>query len=322
MQLRLLGYSQEDIPIALARYILTRILLAFPILFLVVTVVFFAFQLIPGDAARIFAGDEAPQERVEQLRREFGLDQPVLVQYSNYLWRLSRGDLGRSLSSRRPVTTEIGNRFANTLRLALAAISLASVVGISLGIISALFRGQFLDYLVTILALLGISVPVFWLGLLLMQVFAVQLGWLPAAGHGTWRHYVMPTVSLSVFSIAFIARMTRSSLLETIGQDYVRTARAKGVRERMVLLLHALRNALLPITIVVGLRFGYMVGGAVITEEVFAWPGLGRLLILAVAQRDIPLVQGLLLVFASAFVGVNVLVDVVYALLDPRIRHR
>lgn len=287
-----------------------------------ITVVFFAFQLIPGDAARIFAGDEAPEERVEQLRRELGLDQPVLVQFGNYLWRLSQGDLGRSISSRRPVATEIGNRFRNTLSLALAAIAVATVVGILMGVVSALFRGQVLDYLVTILALLGISIPVFWLGLLLMQVFSVELGWLPAAGHGTWRHFIMPTITLSVFSIAFIARMTRSSLLETIAQDYVRTARAKGVRERLVLLLHSLRNALLPITIVVGLRFGYMLGGAVITEEVFAWPGLGRLLILAVGQRDIPLVQGLLLVFATSFVLVNLLVDILYAFLDPRIRHR
>jgi ABC-type dipeptide/oligopeptide/nickel transport system permease component len=291
-------------------------------LFLVVTVVFFVFQLIPGDPARIFAGEEAPQERVDQIRRDLGLDQPILVQYGRYLNRLLRGDLGQSISSRRPVVTEIRNRFSNTFSLALAAITLATIVGIFLGVISALFRGQPLDYLVTILALLGISVPVFWLGLLLMQLFSVELGWLPAAGYGTWRHYVMPTITLSVFSIAFITRMTRSSLLETIQQDYVRTARAKGVRERLVLLLHSLRNALLPITIVVGLRFGYMVGGAVITEEVFAWPGMGRLLILAVAQRDIPLVQGLLLVFATSFVLVNLLVDILYAFLDPRIRHR
>ncbi|MDF1521994.1 MAG: ABC transporter permease [Trueperaceae bacterium] len=196
------------------------------------------------------------------------------------------------------------------------------MVGIAMGVISALFRGRWPEHLVTVAALLGISIPVFWLGLLLMQLFAVELGWLPAAGYGTWKHFVMPTITLSVFSIAFITRMTRSSLLETIQQDYVRTARAKGVRERLVLFMHSLRNALLPVTIVVGLRFGYMVGGAVITEEVFAWPGLGRLLILSVAQRDIPLVQGLLLVFATSFVLVNLIVDVRYAFLDPRIRHR
>ena len=304
------------------RYITKRILIGIPILFLVITTVFFAFRLIPGDAARILAGDEAPIERVEQIRTELGLDRPVLVQYGAYLAGIARGDLGVSFSSRRPVAVEIGTRFGNTFSLALAAIALATVVGIVLGAISALFRGKLADHVVTIIALLGISVPVFWLGLLMMQLFSVQLGWLPAAGHGTWRHFIMPTITLSVFSIAFITRMTRSSLLETIAQDYVRTARAKGVRERLVLLLHSLRNALLPVTIVVGLRFGYMVGGAVITEEVFAWPGLGRLLILAVGQRDIPLVQGLLLVFATSFVLVNLLVDVLYAFLDPRIRHR
>jgi ABC-type dipeptide/oligopeptide/nickel transport system permease component len=306
----------------LARYIFKRILVGIPILFLVITTVFFAFRLIPGDAARILAGDDAPIERVELIRGQLGLDRPVLVQYGAYLSGIVRGDLGVSFSSRRPVAVEIGTRFWNTFSLSLAAISLATLIGILLGVLSALFRGTLIDHLVTVVALLGISVPVFWLGLLMMQLFSVNLGWLPAAGHGTWRHFVMPTITLSVFSIAFITRMTRSSLLETIAQDYVRTARAKGVRERWVLILHSLRNALLPVTIVVGLRFGYMVGGAVITEEVFAWPGLGRLLILAVGQRDIPLVQGLLLVFATSFVVVNLLVDIVYAFLDPRIRYR
>lgn len=293
-----------------------------PILFLVITAVFFAFRMIPGDAARIIAGDEAPQERVEQIRRDLGLDRPAIVQYGSYLANLFRGDLGTSFSSRRPVALELSERYWNTFSLALAAITLATILGVGMGVISAVFRGQPADHIVTILALLGISIPVFWLGLLMMQLFSVNLGLLPAAGYGTWRHFVMPTITLSVFSIAFITRMTRSSLLETIQQDYVRTARAKGVRERFVLLLHSLRNALLPVTIIVGLRFGYMVGGAVITEEVFAWPGLGRLLILAVAQRDIPLVQGLLLVFAASFVLVNLLVDIFYAFLDPRIRYR
>ena len=306
----------------MARYILGRILIGIPILFLVITAVFFAFRLIPGDAARIIAGDEAPQERVEQIRRDLGLDRPAIVQYGSYLRDLVRGDLGTSFSSRRPVSLEIGQRYWNTFSLALAAITLATFMGVGMGVISALFRGRPADHVVTILALLGISIPVFWLGLLMMQLFSVELGLLPAAGYGTWKHFVMPTITLSVFSIAFITRMTRSSLLETVQQDYVRTARAKGVRERLVLFLHSLRNALLPVAIIVGLRFGYMVGGAVITEEVFAWPGIGRLLILAVAQRDIPVVQGLLLVFAASFVLVNLLVDIVYAFLDPRIRYR
>lgn len=304
------------------RYVISRVLIGIPILFFVVTAVFFAFRLIPGDAARIIAGDEAPIERVEQIRRDLGLDRPAIVQYGAYLSDLVRGDLGTSFSSRRPVATEISERYWNTFSLALAAITFATIMGVSMGVISALFRGQIADHVVTILSLVGISIPVFWLGLLMMQLFSVELRLLPAAGYGTWQHFIMPTITLSVFSIAFITRMTRSSLLETIQQDYVRTARAKGVRERLVLLLHSLRNALLPVTIVVGLRFGYMVGGAVITEEVFAWPGLGRLLILSVAQRDIPLVQGLLLVFAASFVLVNLLVDILYAFLDPRIRYR
>lgn len=304
------------------RYITGRILLGVPILFLVVTLVFFAFQLIPGDPARMFAGEDATQDRVEQVRSELGLDRPTMVQYVSYLSRLVRADLGTSISSRKPVATEIFNRYGRTLSLSLAAIVSATLVGVGLGVISALARGRLADHVVTIISLLGISVPVFWLGLLMMQLFSVRLGWLPAAGSGSWQHYIMPTVCLSVFSMAFIARMTRSSLLEVIQQDYVRTARAKGVREWFVLWRHSLRNALLPVLTVIGLRFGYMVGGAVITEEVFAWPGLGRLLILAVGQRDIPVVQGLLLVFAASFVLVNLLVDIAYAFLDPRIRHQ
>lgn len=304
------------------RYIIRRLLLSIPILFLVVTLVFFAFQLIPGDPARMYAGEQAPQEQVELVRKEMGLDRPVLVQYTSYLIRLAQGDMGKSLFTRRTVALEIGSRFGNTFKLALAAILVATLLGISMGAVSALNRGRLPDYLVTFTSLFGISIPVFWLGLLMMYLFSVTLGWLPSAGYGTWKHYIMPTISLAVFSLAFIARMTRSALLETLQQDYVRTARAKGVKERMVLLMHSLRNALLPVTTVVGLRFGYMVGGAVITEQVFAWPGLGQLLVLSVGQRDIPLVQGLLLVFAGSFVIVNLLVDVLYASLDPRIRHR
>lgn len=304
------------------RYIIRRVLISIPILLLVVTLVFFAFQLIPGDPARMYAGEQAPLEQVEAIRKEMGLDRPVLVQYTSYLVRLIQGDMGNSLFTRRTVALEIGSRYGKTFSLAVAAILVATAFGITMGAVSALYRGRLPDLLVTVISLLGISIPVFWLGLLMMYLFSVTLGWLPSAGSGTWKHYIMPTISLSVFSLAFIARMTRSALLETIQQDYVRTARAKGVRERMVLLLHSLRNALLPVTTVVGLRFGYMVGGAVVTEQVFAWPGLGQLLITAVGQRDIPLVQGLLLVFAGSFVAVNLMVDILYASLDPRIRHR
>jgi ABC-type dipeptide/oligopeptide/nickel transport system permease component len=293
-----------------------------PILLLAVTAVFFAFQVIPGDPARLYVGSDASEEAVEQARRDLGLDRPVAVQYLSYLARLARADLGRSISTRRPVSVELGSRFVNTVKLSLASIVLAAAGGIALGTLAAVNQGTVWDHAATLLALVGISIPVFWLGLLLMYLLSVQWQLLPSAGNDTWLHYFMPTVSLATFSLAFIARMTRSSLLEVIRQDYVRTARAKGVPESMVVLGHALRNALLPVTIVVGLRFGYMLGGAVVTEEVFAWPGLGRLLVTAVGQRDIPVIQGVLLVFAASFVLVNMAVDLVYGFLDPQIHYR
>jgi ABC-type dipeptide/oligopeptide/nickel transport system permease component len=238
-----------------------------------------------------------------------------------YLKNLARGDLGRSYITRRPVIVEISTRFANTVKLSLAAISLAVVTGLTMGLIAAVKQERFWDYLFSILALVGISTPVFWLALILMYIFSLRLHILPTAGNQTWKHYLMPTFCLSVYSIAFITRMTRSALLEVFGEDYVRTARAKGLPERMVLLRHILRNALIPITTVVGLRFGYMLGGAVVTETVFAWPGMGRLLVTAVEQRDIPIVQGVLLVFGTAFVLINLVVDILYSVIDPRIRY-
>jgi ABC-type dipeptide/oligopeptide/nickel transport system permease component len=292
------------------------------VLFLVVTGVFFAFQLIPGDPARAFLGPEASLETVEAMRRELGLDKPVPVQYFNYLRRLVRLDFGKSISTRRLVIQELGSPFAETVKLSLVSIVFATVIGVILGTIAAVKQGTFWDHVSSVVALLGISIPVFWLGLLMMYFFSVQLRVLPSAGNDSWRHYFMPTLALGVFSLAFIARMTRSSLLEVIRQDYVRTARAKGLTELVVVVSHALRNALLPVVIVVGLRFGYMLGGAVVIEQVFAWPGLGRLLVAAVGQRDIPLIQGILLLFATSFVLVNLTVDLFYGILDPQIRYR
>jgi ABC-type dipeptide/oligopeptide/nickel transport system permease component len=297
-------------------------LITLPILLLVVTLVFLVFQIVPGDPARMYTGEQATQEEVDRVRAEFGLDQPLPVQYFNYLSRLARADLGRSIMTRRAVSEEILPRFWNTVQLAIGAIVFATLVGLVLGSVSAVKSGSSWDYMATILALVGISIPVFWLGLLLMYFFTLQLGILPSSGKDGWQYYIMPTITLSVFSLAFITRMTRSSLLDTINQDYVRTARAKGLDERKVLVAHALRNALLPVVTVVGLRFGYMLGGAVITEVVFAWPGMGRLLISAVSSRDIPVVQACLLVFATSFVLVNLFVDVLYAFVDPRIRYR
>jgi ABC-type dipeptide/oligopeptide/nickel transport system permease component len=306
----------------MTRYIAKRFLIAIPILLLVVTLVFFAFQLIPGDPARMYVGVDASQEAVERVRHDLGLDQPVLTQYVGYMSRLARGDLGKSIYTRRPVAQELGPRFWNTVQLSLAAIVFATVVGVVLGTLATVKQGTVWDHLLTVVSLFGISMPVFWMGLLLAYVFSVQLHWLPSAGNDSWRHFLMPTFCLSAFSLAFITRMTRSALLEVMAQDYVRTALAKGVREAVVVGWHALRNALLPVVTVVGLRFGYMLGGAVVTEEVFAWPGLGRLLVTAVGQRDIPLVQGALLLFGTSFVLVNLAVDLLYGFLDPRIRHR
>ena len=306
----------------MATYLIRRVLISVPVLFLVITLIFFAFQLIPGDAARMFAGEQAPVEVVERLRKEMGLDRPLPVQYVTYLRRLAQADLGKSFITGRPVAVEIKDRFGNTVKLAVAAIIVATTLGLMMGIISAVNREKFWDYFFSVISLFGISIPVFWLALLLMLLFSIQLGWLPTAGNDTWRHYIMPTFSLAVYSIAFITRMTRSSLLELLGKEFARTARAKGLTEYRVLLGHVLRNALIPIVAVVGLRFGYMLGGAVITETIFAWPGIGRLLVTAVAQRDIPVVQGVLLVIATSFVMVNLMVDVFYALIDPRISYR
>lgn len=302
-------------------YIVRRVLISIPVLFLVVTLVFFAFQLIPGDPAQMYAGEQATREVLEKVRKDLGLDRPVLVQYVSYLERLAQGDLGQSFITRRPVFVEIKSRFWNTVKLSVAAIVFATVVGLVMGTISAVNREGRWDYLFSILSLFGISTPVFWLALLLMYFFSIRLGILPTSGNDTWRHYIMPTFCLAVFSVAFITRMTRSSLLELLGEDFVRTARAKGLAEYKVLATHVLRNAWIPIITIIGLRFGYMLGGAVITETIFAWPGMGRLLVTAVEQRDIPVVQGVLLVFAAAFVLVNLSVDVIYGFVDPRIRY-
>jgi glutathione transport system permease protein len=293
-----------------------------PVMLLVVTAVFFAFQIIPGDPARLYVGPDASLEAVEAVRKELGLDQPIWVQYTAYMRRLATGDLGRSISLRRPVAQELERTFPATFRLAMVSIAVSVLVGMVLGTVAAVNRGRLWDQLASLVAVLGLSIPVFWLGLLLIYLFSVNLHLLPSTGDQGWQSYIMPTICLATFSIAFIARMTRSSLLEVIHLDYVRTARAKGAPERLVVVHHALRNALLPVVTVVGLRFGYMLGGAVVTEDIFAWPGMGRLLVVAVAQRDIPVVQGLLLLFAACFVLVNLLVDISYAFLDPRIRYR
>jgi len=302
-------------------YIVRRLVLMIPIVFFVVSAVFFAFKLIPGDPAAMFAGEQASAEAIARIRHEMGLDRPVLVQYMDYLRKLLRGDLGNSFMTGRSVAMDLKIRFGNTLRLALISTSLSAFLGISMGLISAIKRETFVDYLLTVISLLGISTPIFWLGLLLMYVFSLKLGWLPISGNDSWRHYIMPVVVLSMVSIATILRITRSSVLEVMGEDFVRTARGKGLGERLVIVRHVLRNALIPIVTVIGLQFGYQLGGAIITETIFGWPGMGKLLITAVEQRDIPVVQGCLLVFSTSFVLVNLITDLIYAVVDPKIAY-
>jgi peptide/nickel transport system permease protein len=303
------------------RYLVARSVLAVPVLLGVSVMVFALIRLIPGDPAQLMAGQAATEDVVREIRRSLGLDRPLVVQYGYFLRNAVRGDLGRSLFNGAPVRDELAQRFPRTVRLAAASMLVALLIGIPAGILSATRHLSWVDSLVMVAALAGVSVPVFWLGLNLILIFAVRLAWLPAFGYETWRHLILPSVTLGTASAAIIARMTRSSMLEVLRQDYVRTARAKGVAERVVVSRHALRNALIPVATVVGLQLGTLVSGAVLTENVFAWPGVGRLLVDAVLARDYPVVQGAVLLIATTFVVLNLLVDVLYALLDPRIRY-
>jgi peptide/nickel transport system permease protein len=308
----------------LLRYAAARLIATGPILLGVTLLVFAMSVLTPGDPVIALLG-EASQgmsaEAIDDLRRELGLDRPLVVQYLDYVGNLLRGDLGESLRSRRSVAAEIADRAAATAELALAALAIAVVSGVTLGILAATFRRSAIDALAMTIALLGVSLPVFWSGFLLMMLFALELGLLPASGRGTPQHLILPALTVGLSSSAFIARISRGALLEALAQDYVRTARAKGATLLRVTLRHALRNAALPIVTVVGLQLGGLLGGAVITETVFAWPGVGRLLVDAIVARDLPVVQGVVLVLSLVFIAVNLLVDLSYAAIDPRIRH-
>jgi peptide/nickel transport system permease protein len=310
-------------------YILRRLLLAIPVLLGVSFLVFWSIRWVPGDPAIAIAGELATPELVAKVRADMGLDEPILVQYGIYLSRALQGDMGRSVKSRIPVIDEILLRLPRTLTLALTSLLLAAVIGIPIGIFSATRPNSWFDGGSMTIALLGVSMPIFWLGLMLMILFAVLIPrWfgldgplLPPTGSDTWKHLVMPSIALAANSMAIQARMTRACMLEVLQQDYTRTARAKGLIERLVIYRHALRNALLPIVTIVGLQFGTLIGGAVLTETVFAWPGIGRLLVDAIGYRDYPVIQGTVLVIAAGFVLTNLLVDVLYAYLDPRIRY-
>jgi peptide/nickel transport system permease protein len=302
------------------QYIARRLLYLIPIFVGVTFISFFILHLSPGDPAQLLAGMEARQADIDAIRKKFGLDKPLIVQYLVYIQNVAQGDLGISIRTQRTVIRELLARYPATLELAGVSILVASIIGFFAGIIAANKQNSIFDYGSMVVALFGISMPIFWLGLMLMLIFAVILGWLPAVGRGSLAHLVLPAISLGANSAAVIARMTRSSLLEVIRQDYIRTARAKGLAERWVVFKHAVRNALIPVITVMGLQFGYLLSGSVLTETVFAWPGVGRLMVQSIYARDYPVVQGAILLVAVNFVLVNLLVDVLYGYINPRVR--
>ncbi|MDI6763148.1 MAG: ABC transporter permease [Thermodesulfobacteriota bacterium] len=303
------------------QYILKRLLSTLPVLLGISLLLFFMLRMLPGDPAQVLAGQMASQEDIKNIRQQLGLDKPIFVQYGIFLSRLAKLDLGRSARTQNPVIKEVWARLPNTMLLAVAAITLACLFGIPAGIISAVRPYTWIDYLFTSMALFGISMPVFWLGLMLVVIFSIILQWLPAGGTGSWKHIVLPSFTLAAFVVAFITRITRASMIETLSQDYTTTARSKGLKERVVIIKHALKNALIPIITVVGLQFGLLLGGAVLTETVFAWPGLGRLIVDSILARDYPVIQGTILIFGLLYILVNLVVDLLYAYIDPRIRY-
>ncbi len=301
-------------------FIVRRIFQTIPVMFGVTLAVFLMMHFIPGDPARIMAGEAANPEQVEQMRENLGLNDPLHTQYLRFVTNAVRGDLGNSIRTSRPVTEEIfASRFGITVQLAVAGTVTTVFFGMLAGIVSATKKGSFTDISLMLVALLGLSMPNFWLGIMLIFFFSVNLGWLPVAGWGDFQHIILPAITLGLTGAAIVARMTRSSLLEVLDQDYIRTARAKGVSQRLVVYKHALRNALVPVVTVVGLQFGGLLGGAVITETIFAINGLGRLLIDSIRAHDFPMVQGSVLIFAMLFVFVNCLVDVAYRIINKRI---
>jgi peptide/nickel transport system permease protein len=330
-------------------YIVRRLAFAIPTLFGISLIVFLMLHTAGGDPAELKLGLRADPESVARLRHEMGLDRPLAVQYGDFLAHAVRGDFGRSYRSNAPVASEIFDRFPATIELAVAAMLVAIVIGFVAGTIAATRRHSFFDYSSTLAALIGVSIPTFWLGIILILVFGLWLGWLPLSGRvnprlgadpsasflvvesffdGNWiifrdalAHLVLPAVTLAGWPAAIIARMTRASLIETMGQDYVRTARAKGLTEGGIVRRHAFRNAMIPVVTVVGLEFGALLGGAVVTETVFAWPGVGKLTIDSITARDYQVTQGIVLLLGAIFVGLNLLIDLFYAALDPRIRY-
>jgi len=333
----------------LTTYIAKRLLMLLPVLLGISVTVFLIIHLIPGNPAQLMLGERATPEALAALEKQLGLDQPLHVQFFRFLGRVLTGDLGRSIRSNKPVISELAERFPATIELSFFSMFVAVVVGVSAGIISAVKRYSLFDHVSMFLALIGVSMPIFWLGLMLIWFFSVNLGWFPPSSrldvrffletytnfylidsllnrnlaaflNALW-HLVMPALALGTIPMAIIARMTRSSMLEVLGQDYIRTARAKGLAQRVVVFRHALKNALLPVVTIVGLQFGFLLGGAILTETIFSWPGVGRYIIEGINERDYPVVQGTVLLIATTFVFVNLLVDILYTFIDPRIRY-
>ena len=303
------------------RYIVRRVLFLIPVLLGVAFCVFTLLYLTPGDPARMILGDLATEDAVQEFRNREGLNDPFLVQFGNYIWKaVTKGDIGRSYVTKRSVAQEVLAAFPATLELSALAMVIAILVGLPCGILSAIKQYSLFDTVTMIFAMIGLSMPVFWLGLLLILLFSVHLRWLPSSGFGTFKAMILPAVSLSAQAISMVTRMTRSSMLEVIRADYIRTARAKGQKESVVIWVHALHNALIPVVTLCGLQFGHLLAGAILTESIFAIPGIGRLMVTSIMQRNYPVVQGGVLFIAIAFSIVNLLVDLVYAYIDPRIK--
>jgi peptide/nickel transport system permease protein len=301
-------------------YIVRRLLLTIPVIWGVSTLVFLFIHFIPGDPVQVMLGESARAADVEKLRHGLGLDRPLLEQYLNFMQGLLTGNLGVSIHGGQPILPTILQRLPATLELTVAAMGVALLLSIPLGVISAAKQYSLFDNGSMFIALLGISIPSFWLGPLLIILFAVNLNWLPVSGRGTWLHLILPAVTLGIHLMAILTRMTRSSVLEVLHEDYITTARSKGLREQVVIFKHALRNALIPVITIIGFQCGALLSGALITETIFAWPGLGRLTITAIQKRDYPLVQGCVLVIALSYIFINLLTDLAYAWADPRIR--
>lgn len=302
------------------KFIVKRLLALIPVLIGVTLIVFLILSFAPGDPARVILGEQARPEDIEALREQMGLNDPVLVQYGRYMVNLFQGDMGTSYKTKNQVSSEIISRLPNTVKLAASATLVSILFALPLGVIAAVKQNTWIDGVSMFIALLGVSMPVFWLALLMILLFSLRLGWFPASGADGWKAMVLPSCALGFLHMASIARTTRSSMLETIRQDYIRTVRAKGVSERKVITRHALKNALIPTITVIGLQIGAMMGGSVLTETVFAWPGIGRLMIQSIQGRDIPMVLGCVIMFSMMFAIVNLIVDVLYGFVDPRIK--